>query len=84
MAVEIIQDVYPFRNKSVGICRVFVRFDIIDSDEMDKHLQIGCVYVLCIKDIVVNDSININYKLNHWKKNFIKITNNPIKLKTLN
>ena len=43
-------------------------------------MQEGSIYVFLINDIVLTDTIQILYKLNHWKINMLKVTSKPLKL----
>lgn len=65
------------------MCRIYVRFDILDEEELIKHLKEGCVYLFLVGEILLSDNVVLNLKLNYWRKNFIRITDSPLKVKNI-
>lgn len=66
----------------MGLCRIYLRFDILDEKDICNYLKQGCVYLFLITEIILSDTVMLKLKTNNWRKNFIKITQNPIKMST--
>lgn len=79
--LEITQDVYPPRYRNSGLCKVYMRFDILGEEALREHLKEGCVYVFQISDVILTDNVTLTLKLQNWKHNLIRLTKEPIRMK---
>ena len=78
MLLEIGQDVFPKMYVSVGVCRLFLRFDIMDEQEVLKFLQEGTVYVFVAGEVTISDNFQLLFKVVKWRTNIKRIVDSPI------
>lgn len=45
---------------------------------MEEHMQEGCIYVFQVNEVDLNKNLQLNFKLNHWKNNMLRVTREPL------
>lgn len=65
---------FPPEFRSIGCCKIALRYDNIDHHQLMAVLSVGHVYLFADAEMAITENIGIMFKVANWRRNVIKLS----------